>query len=205
MKSFLRENKLRLLLLGIPVLCLIVLWNINIYKIWYDRTPWKNLGMPFYQTVKQLSHVHFGVNYSYPYVVVEDGSMYSFDWIGQWRPEGYPEYPDYEKRNIEEEHECARKIELLWNLESEKDKSSKIIEARGACAYYSFDNYQYAVFKISQDGEILEKYVNGKEPRIFRNWATFYLCLFLVLSAPIWTRLFFQFDFLKPKPDYNAK
>ena len=94
---------------------------------------------------------------------------------------------------------------MSWQVDEEQDQNASLIDARGSCAYNSFDSDRYVVFKIMHNGDILEKYVNGEIPRNLRKWTTFYLCLFLILSAPIWTRLFFQFDFLKPKPDYDAK
>ena len=217
LKTRWHENKVGWLLLSIPVLCLVLLWNTNIYKIWYDNTPWKSLGSPPSKAVKI-----FDVDFQYsPYnskqleqspeieVYAKNFLIYSMNWKGQWDSGRYPNYLEFDRlreTNLRSsEIQCITKIQMSWQINEEQDQNASLIDMRGSCAHYSFDSDRYVVFKIMQNGDIWEKYVNGEIPRNFRKWTTFYLCLFLILSAPIWTRLFIDFDFLKLKPDYDAK
>ena len=211
MKTRLRENKLGLFLLGMPILGLIVLWNINVYKIWYDHTPWVKLE----PSPSKVVIIHY---VSFPYsrtrlpelsVYAEDKKVHHMNGDGQWDSAYRPDYlqlgrikastiPSYESV-------CVTKIQIAWALDDEQDQNATIIYTRGSCAYRSSDDNQYAVYKIMQNDDIWVKYVTDEKPREFRKWVTFSICLFLALSSPFWIHIFADFDFLKLKPDYDAK
>lgn len=201
-----RENKTGGLVLGIPVLCLVILWNVNIYRIWYDNTPWVKIDSPPSE-VTRFNYV------SFPYITgrtpeisiyAEDKKVYYMNWMGQWDSGRYPDYWQLRHTISPEESACVTKIQNAWWLDDEQDHSAHLIYTRGSCAFYSFDSDQYLVLKVAQNGDIWEKYVDSENPRQIRKWITFSICLFLGMASPFWINLFIDFDFLKLKPDYSA-
>lgn len=201
-----QENQTGRFVLGIPILCLAILWNVNIYRIWYDSTPWIKISSPPVKVTR--------INYvSFPYITgrmpeisiyAEDRKVYYMNWMGQWDSGRYPDYWQLRHTISPEESACVTKIQNAWWLDDEQDQSARSIYTRGSCAFYSFDSDQYVVLKIDQNGEIWEKYVDGENPRQTRKWITFSICLFLGLSSPFWIHLFIDFDFLKLKSNYDA-
>ena len=129
--------------------------------------------------------------------------------MGQWDSAYRPDSLILSRINNDaispDESVCITKIQNAWGVEDEQDKNAYLMYTKGSCAYYSFSDNHYVVYKIMQNGDIWVKYMTDEEPKEFRKWVTFSLCLFLALSSPIWIHLFIDFDFLKLKPDYNAK
>ncbi|MFZ5857963.1 MAG: hypothetical protein ACOYZ6_14125 [Chloroflexota bacterium] len=216
MKTFLRENKTELLFLGLPILCLIVLWSVNFYKLSYEHDEWKNLGMPFNTPVSKLGSIEF------PYydpldilksdrlksdnfiadspvisVWVSSGKMYSF-WQDSWWTAGSLPFPTQEM--MEDGVNCAARLQNEWKLPKETSQSADMIEARGLC---NKNNPQYAVYQIKQNGEIWEKHVDGRRIIFFRKSITVSLLFFLIVSHSFWIGLF-NINPIRPKPDYGA-
>ena len=214
MKTFLRENKSGLFFLGTPILCLIVLWSVNFYKLSYEYVEWKNLGMPFGVPARKLGSIVFpnhdpidlltpdGFIGDSPQISVwaVDGIMYSLDWQDRWWTAGFLPFPT--ENMIDEGVDCAARLRSKWRLPEEIPQDADVVEARGLC-----DNgkSQYAVYRIKQNGEVWEKYVSGRDIGLLRSLITILLFLFLIFSSPFWIDLFNNVGPLKPHPEYDAK
>ena len=210
MKTFLRENLLRLFLLAVPVLCLIVLWKINIYKIWYDNTPWRNLGAPPSSKVIQILDISFpnspfSDSRTLLYVYTFDKKIYLLDGKSQWRlghNMSFYANPDFNKKEKEEKLACAVKIKQEWGLEEKVFQSEESIVAQGVC---SPDNsYQYAIYQITPDGSVWEKYVNGAMLDRFRESVSFWIKFATILYILVWTGVFKKDNPFKTRPDIDA-
>lgn len=205
-----QENKLGWLVLGVPLLGLAILWSVNVYKVWYDNTPWVKIASP----PSKVTKIHY---VSFPYTTnglpeieayAEDRKVYHLNGMGKWNSGHYPDYLElshFKGNNISpQESVCVTKIRNEWQLDDEQDQNAYLIYTRGSCPFYANMNYKYVVYKFMNDGTVFGKYLTDEEPNEFRQWATFLLCLFLGVSSPIWIYLFVDFGFLKLKPDHRA-
>ncbi len=218
MKTFLRKNRLRLFLLGVPIICLIVLWNVNIYKPWYDRTLWKNLGSPPSRSL-HVRYVRFPGTYVHtpgayfptyfgepePTVDVEtlDGRVYSSDLEGQWSQAEYAYAPVYPTGKVHK-WDCAKRIEKEWGLKEEEFPHATNVFVQGKCSQGS--SYQYAIYQIRENGDIWGKYINGEDPEYFLLNFTYYTFLVIValyvFTSPV---RYENAKRLELKPDFEAK
>ena len=229
MKTFLRENKLGLFLLGVPVFCLIVLWNVNIYRIWYDRTPWKNFGSPSETQIAKIGQLDFPdtsdvpssasfprydsnnlVSGPRPQVYVYgagDGEIFVLHSLGGWNSVGAVRNPRLDSEIITIQKQCAVDLRNKWGLKEEFVPDARLVEARGFCVP---DNHQYVVYQVDENGDVLEKYIQSNDPELLRIQITYLIILFMIgicaiWSAPVWWKRLVEYDPLKLKPDYDAK
>ena len=204
MKTFLRENKLRLILLGVPILCIIVIWNINFYKIWYDHTNWWNLGpIPDATAVKIVDYQPHTVNGVM--VLGDDGKIYMANRdIQRYFVHGFPsDDPTLDRQDeIQQKHDYAEKLRARWGFEEYYFHDAKSFETFGYIYYFGFT---YATFQIRENGEVWEKHFESSWVDQVRSRVTLYFCLFLILASFAWMKLFVDYEPLNPKPDYSAK
>jgi len=212
-----RENSLRILLLGTPILFLLFIWNAAIYKIWWNiLTPWQDLGAPPAQ-VREIRYIRFSDAYGYlpisdfqprSYglkptidVVAVDGNVYSSTNHGEWLQIEHEYAPVYPAGKVHK-WECAKRIESQWGLKDEEYPNASIVFIQGKCPKDAAT--QYAVYLVSNNGHIFGKYLGSSEVENFRMTGTniailvFFLCLFVSTS------LFKKSRLLNLKPDYSA-
>lgn len=205
---------------GLPVLCLILLWSVNIYKIWWDVTPWKNLGSPPRVTIVHIGQIEFpgswypdfnllhfmpGNDFRAPIpsaYVYGLGGVYNVDAAGNWVAVESTRNPMLEPIVIDNEKECAALLKATWRLREEHFPAARWVDERGYC--YS-EYYQYAAYRMDEDGNVWIKYLNSKYPEHFRDRATLYICLLLGLFLAILTGILFKTSLLNSKPDYDAR
>lgn len=210
MKTFLRENKLRLLILGVPVLCLVILWSVNIYELWWDHlTPWENLGSPPGTKALIILDLYFPRS---PYfesgkalapgiqVYASDRRIYPLDSHSQWWPGEYTNrFGAFEKDMVT----CARLLEQEWNIETQNLPEARSTIIRGECSAYQ--STQYVIYQVRQDGTIWRRYLNAEIPDNFRRNTTFYTGLTLLVVLAIWIGRVRKIDPIAIRPDYEAK
>lgn len=199
-----------ILIPAIFILWLTLLWSINIRRIYYELTPWKNLGSP---PAKALVLLRVDFSYSYPfeqnqpiiYVYAEDRKTYNccFSSIANhWGTGEHSLYAfsDYEK---DDKVACAEQLKQEWQLKDEEFSGAKDSIVQGECVTYGSD--KLALVQIKQDGTVWEKYINEGKIQYLREEISFYtgLLLFLYILRP--TRFFKNIDLLALTPDYNAK
>lgn len=203
MKTFLRENKLRLWLLGAPVLFLIVLWNINIYKVWWGYfTPWEYYGSPpgipigkfgeidFPYGPSQDSIPHYFSNDRYPTNLVsasrpdvyvytrDDYQLYVLTSQGSWRAVEFVRNPPLSNfALIKNQQKCGVELSSEWNLPEEHFLNATSMDARGYC--FS-DRQQYAVYRIDQNGNVWEKYMHRDDPERLRDQISDSIAYFMI-------------------------
>jgi hypothetical protein len=207
MKIFLRENKWGLFLLVVPILCLIVIWNINIYKVWWDYfTPWKNFGSPpaKVEQILRVNFPHSPFQEARPiiYVYTFDRRVYVLDGRAQWRLGRNMLYFAEHDFNKEEKLACVDKIKQEWGLAEEDFQNAESVVAQGICS--PNDSYQYAIYQIKPDGSIWEKYVNGVMLDHCRKSVSFWVKVATILYVLVWMGVFKKDNPFKTKPDYEA-
>lgn len=195
MKSFLWVNKLGLFLLGIPVLCLITLWNINIYKIWWEYfTPWEYYGSPSENPIVKIGEIdfpygpspdstpHYFSNSRYPTNLVsasrpdvyvysrDDYQSYVLTSQGSWHAVQFARNPPLSNfALIKNQQKCGDELTSEWKLPEEHFPNASSVDARGFC--FS-DRQQYVVYRIDQNGDIWEKYMHKDDPERLRDQIT---------------------------------
>lgn len=220
MKTFFLENKQRVFLLGVPIVFLIILWSLNIYQVWWSLTPWKKLGSPPYTTIVKIGQIKFPGSYSpdfnllhlmpgndfrapqpstYVYGRIQ---IYMVDAADNWMAVESTANPMLESIIIENEKECAALLKMQWRFQDENLANVRLVDERGYC--YS-EYYQYAIYRVDEDGSVWIKYLNSKYPEYFRARVTLYTCLLLGLLLSVLTKILFRSSLLDPKPDYYAR
>ncbi len=217
MKAFMREHSLRLLLLGIPILFLLFIWNAPIYKIWWNYLiPWQYLGAPPSQ-VREIRYIRFSDAYGYlpisdfqprSYglkptidVIAVDGNVYSSTNHGEWLQIKHEYAPVYPSGKIHK-WECAKKIESQWGLKDEEYPDASIVFIQGK--FPKDDPIQYAVYLVSDNGHVFAKYLGSSEVENFRFTTTICAVMVIVVCLFVWINPFKQPHLLDEKPDYSA-
>jgi hypothetical protein len=217
MKIFMRENKTGLILLSILILFLLFIWNAPIYKIWWSYViPWRDLGAPPSQ-VREIRYIRFSDAYGYlPVsdfktrsnglnptidVVAVDGKVYSSTNYGEWLQIEHEYAPVYPSGKVHK-WECAKKIESRWGLKDEEYPNATIVFIQGKCPKDAAT--QYAVYLVSNDGNILGKYLGSSAVENFRFTTTNFAVMAIVLCLFVWISPFKKSYLLDEKPDYTA-
>ncbi len=208
MKTFLRENKGKSIFLIILILGMISLWRINIYQVWYFFTPWENLGIP-HSKVIQILRVDFPSGYfgiledAQPtiYVSTANRRIYSLIYPYSWYPEGHSYYAVSDNKK-EEKMACALKLGREWGIEMNERQNKLDVITMGECSTQGM--YQYAAYKINQDGSVWRKYINEERPKNFRLTVSFYLCSTIIFYLLVWAGIFRKRDILVLHPDVRA-
>ena len=189
------------------ILCLFLIWNVNVYKVWWEKfTPWEDLGSPPSGGLK-ISQLLFPIGFSTEHkpdilVLTRGGTYYCCfqDTKTGWVRE-YASYTFMDNRK-QERIVCAARIEQEWDIEEENLQSVKDVFAQGIC---SPDGYKYAIYQIKQDGSVWGRYINGERPETYRIGLTLLTCLLIIFYALAWKGVFKRVDLLAPKPDDEAK
>ena len=188
MRTFLRENKGRLFLLLVLILCLVSLRIVNIYQIWYYLTPWENLGTPPVEAQKIVQvnlPVEDGVPQAGVYIKAAPREFYGCCNLTEtegWTPADKPYYKFYGSVSADTVA-CTERIKFEWGIPSNirNAKDSKDI---GSCY-----PHEYAVYQLKQDRGVWGKNISEEEPRQFKTIAFevvfFILLLYIVFLAII--------------------
>jgi hypothetical protein len=191
MKTFLWENKEKLILLLILTLCMVSLRTVNIHQVWYYLTPWEDLGAPP-ETVQRITRIDLpGENGSideFVYVKVSTGDFFgccglakdtSNGWIKLDRP-----YADFYDIADSEENVCIERIEAEWGFREDLPNTKNNGDA-GQCF-----PHMYAVYQIKQDGSVWKKFGSEDKPKLFKEVSfefVFFVYLgYLVFLAFAW-------------------
>jgi hypothetical protein len=185
MKTFLWENKGKLILLLILTLCMVGLRTVNIHQVWYYLTPWKNLGRPPVEAQK-IAQVNLPVEGDVPqaavYIKAAPREFYgccNLTEAGGWAPADKPFYKFYGSVDAKTVA-CTERIKFEWGI------PSSIQNAKDTGRCYP---HEYAVYQLKQDGSVWGKTVREEGPRQLKSIAFevifFILLLYLVFLAII--------------------
>lgn len=171
MRTFLRENKGRLFLLLVLILCLVSLRTVNIYQIWYYLTPWENLGTPPMpaERIMEIKLPEPGGDQSIIVYVKGPNRNYfgccSLTAEEGWTPSDKPYYEFYGSPNLELGF-CAELIRDEWDIQDDFSDAKKSLEA-GQC----HPSFLYSAFQIRQDGNVRRKIIDEKIPGAFKQFS----------------------------------
>lgn len=214
------EKKNNLTLLGVTLSCLAALWLTNVYQLWWDHTPWVDLGSPPDDKAVRIGQIEFPGRYLIdpnpshflpnsdfhpaipPAYVYGHKEVYKLD-NGNWTAVHSTKNPILEPTIVLDEQECAAMLEKKWRLH-EDSVNARWTEARGYCLS---GYYQYTVYRLDDHGKLRGKYLNANYPEYFRFFATVAICILSILLSPVWNLVFLllKSDFFLLKPDYGAK
>jgi len=191
MKTFLRENSLRLLLLLILTLCMVGLRTVNIHKVWYYFTPWENLGVPPVEAQK-IAQVNLPVEGGVPqarvYIKAAPREFYGCCNLTEtegWAPADKPYYKFYGSVDADTVA-CTERLKFEWGIPS-NIQNAKDSKDTGRCY-----PHKYLVYQLKQDGSVWGKTVYEEVPRQFKEVSfeiVFFAFLgYLVFLAFAWAR-----------------
>lgn len=233
MKTWARKNQSKLLLVGTLLLVLAVLWSVNIYKIWWNFTPWKRFGFPPQTQIVKVGQIDFPDDPDIP-SFFSPAHYYSNNLVNGFRPEVYVHgegngeifvlrslkgewdqvdsvrNPLLDNELIKVQTKCAATIQSKWKLADGMPARTRVMQARGLCIT---DHYQYVVYRIDANDSFLMKYMNSDDPEFFRMQITYVISILTMVLVVIWLRpalrdvldkASFKHDPLGLKPDYDA-
>lgn len=181
MKTFMRENKGKLLLLLFLILCLVVLRTVNIHQVWYYLTSWENLGAPPKpaEKIMEIKLPEPGGDQSVIVYVKGPNRDYfgccSLTEEKGWALSDKPYYEFYGSPHLEPGL-CADLIKDEWNIQENPADAKRNLEA-GQC----HPSFLYSAYQIGQDGSVRRKIIDEKAPSTFKQISfEVVLCLLLI-------------------------